>query len=152
MLINVRKGTETDSEVILRFTKKLAEFENLNCGLTEERLIELMSEPNGLCALIAEADGVPIGVMTYYFYKIATFAGKRVLYIEDVYIEEKFRDCGVGTKLFEKIKSIAGESDCARLEWKCLDWNTNAQNFYNKIGGKISDKGWLTYTIDKDNF
>ncbi len=44
-----------------------------------------MNEENGLNALIAENDGVPIGVMSYYFYKkIATFSGKRVLYIEDI--------------------------------------------------------------------
>ena len=153
MDISVRKAADKDADIIISYIKKLAEFEDLSesCKLTPDGLIELMNEPNGLGALIAEADGKPVGMMLYYFFRIATFSGKRVMYIEDVYIDEDMRRHGIGGILFDTAKNIAKEKDCTRLEWKCLDWNKNAIGFYKRIGGKTSD-GWLTYTIDKDNF
>lgn len=150
MSVILRKGTDTDSELIIGYLKKLAEYEKLSesCDITADKLLELMNEENGLHIVIAEQDGVPVGMMTWYTYKIATFSGRRVFYIEDVYIDSDKRGGGIGTALFDEAKRLANELGCARLEWKCLDWNISAQNFYGKVGGKISDDGWITYTIN----
>lgn len=150
MSVILRKGTDADTELIVGYLKKLAEYEKLGdvCNITEEALVKLMNEENGLHAVIAEKDSVPAGMMTWYLYKIATFSGRRVFYIEDVYIDESKRGGGIGTALFAEAERLASELDCARLEWKCLDWNKSAQGFYKKIGGNISDDGWLTYTIN----
>ncbi|MCI9409819.1 MAG: GNAT family N-acetyltransferase [Oscillospiraceae bacterium] len=150
MSVTLRKGTDADAELIIGYLKKLAEYEKLGdmCNITAEVLIKLMSEENGLHAVIAEQDGVPAGMMTWYVYKIATFSGRRVFYIEDVFIDESKRGEGIGSALFADAKRLAAELGCARLEWKCLDWNKSAQSFYEKIGGNLSDDGWLTYTIN----
>lgn len=150
MSVTLRKGTDADAELIIGYLKKLAEYEKLGdmCNITAEVLIKLMSEENGLHAVIAEQDGVPAGMMTWYVYKIATFSGRRVFYIEDVFIDESKRGEGIGSALFADAKRLAAEIGCARLEWKCLDWNKSAQSFYEKIGGNLSDDGWLTYTIN----
>lgn len=150
MSVTLRKGTDADAELIIGYLKKLAEYEKLGdmCNITAEVLIKLMSEENGLHAVIAEQDGVPAGMMIWYVYKIATFSGRRVFYIEDVFIDESKRGDGIGSALFADAKRLAAELGCARLEWKCLDWNKSAQSFYEKIGGNLSDDGWLTYTIN----
>lgn len=150
MNIILRNGTDDDAELIVGCLKKLAEYEKMGdiCNITPAALIKLMNEENGLHAVIAEQNGVPAGMMTWYTYKIATFSGRRVFYIEDVFIEDGKRGCGIGTVLFAEAKRLAEEIGCAKLEWKCLDWNTSAQKFYEKIGGKISDGGWLTYTME----
>ncbi len=150
MSVTLRKGTDADAELIIGYLKKLAEYEKLGdmCNITAEVLIKLMSEENGLHAVIAEQDGVPAGMMTWYVYKIATFSGRRVFYIEDVFIDESKRGEGIGSALIAEAKRLAAELGCARLEWKCLDWNKSAQSFYEKIGGNLSDDGWLTYTIN----
>lgn len=149
MDIILRNGTVADAELIVGCLKRLAEYEKMGdvCNITPAALIKLMNEENGLHAVIAEQDGVPVGMMTWYTYKIATFSGRRVFYIEDVFIEDDKRGGGIGTALFAEAKRLAEENGCARLEWKCLDRNTSAQKFYEKIGGKISDDGWLTYTV-----
>lgn len=105
----------------------------------------------GVNAVIAECNGKAVGMMLYYFFRIATFSGKRILYIEDIFIDENMRRNGIGNMFFDKAKEIAAKENCSRLEWKCLEWNKNAIAFYEKIGGKISD-GWLTYTIERENF
>ncbi len=149
MKISLYKATDGDSAVIAEFLKKLAEFEKLSefCNVTESQIRDLMNEPNGLNALITEDNGKTVGVMVYYFYKIATFSGKRILYIEDIFIEQEYRKCGIGQMMFEEIKSIGKQLDCNRIEWKCLDWNTSAQSFYEKVGGRCEKDEWLTYTI-----
>lgn len=149
MKIKLYKATESDSVIIAEFLKKLAEFEKLSdyCNVAESQILDLMNEPNDLNALIAEDNGKAVGVMVYYFYKIATFSGKRILYIEDIFIEQAYRKCGIGQMMFEEIKAIGKQLDCNRLEWKCLDWNTSAQSFYDKIGGILEKDEWLTYTI-----
>ena len=90
MSITLRKGTDADAALIVGYLKKLAEYEKLGdvCNITPEALTKLMNEENGLSVTIAEQDGIPVGIMTYYFYKIATFSGKRVMYIEDIFIDE----------------------------------------------------------------
>lgn len=146
----LRKGTDADADMIISYLKKLAEYEKLGhiCNITPEMLVTLMNEENGLNVIIAEQDGKPAGIMTWYMYKIATFSGKRVFYIEDVYIDEDKRGGGIGSLLFDKAKCLAKENNCARLEWKCLDWNRSARDFYEKTGGVVSKDEWLTYTID----
>ncbi|MCD7730943.1 MAG: GNAT family N-acetyltransferase [Oscillospiraceae bacterium] len=150
MRVILRKGTDADAGLIVSYLKKLAEYEKLGdlCNITEETLIKLLEEPNGLSAVIAEYDAAPVGFMTYYFYKIATFSGKRVMYIEDIFVDDAYRKCGIGGTMFDFATKIALENNCARLEWKCLDWNISAQKFYNKIGGNCSKDQWLTYTIE----
>lgn len=150
MNISVRKAQDKDSAAVISYMKKLAEYEKLGdvCNITEEALIALLNEPNGLNAVLAECDGITAGCMTYYFYKIATFSGKRVMYIEDVYVDEEYRRMGIGKLFFDYAKETAEKCGCSRLEWKCLKWNTSAQNFYENIGGQTSSDEWLTYTID----
>ena len=107
MDISLRKATGSDSAIIAAYLKKLAEFEKLSeyCNITGSQICDLMNEENGLNALIVENNSVPIGIMTYYFYKIATFSGKRVLYIEDVFIDPEYRRCGAGKMLFDTINT-----------------------------------------------
>lgn len=150
MNVFIRNAEDSDAAYIVSCLKKLAEFEKLGdaCNITPEALLKIMHEENGLSVRIAEADGKPAGIMTYYFYKIATFSGKRIMYIEDVFIEENLRRNGIGSIFFDEAKKICAKKNCSRIEWKCLDWNSSARCFYEKIGGTVSSNGWITYTIE----
>lgn len=150
MSVTLRNGTSGDAELIVGYLKKLADYEKLGdvCNITPDALVKLMNEENGLRAVIAEQNSVPAGMMTWYTYKIATFSGKRIFYIEDVFIDNDKRGEGIGTALFAEAERLAKELECARLEWKCLDWNIPARNFYEKTGAALSGSEWLTYTID----
>lgn len=153
MSFTVRKATEDDVQMLHKFIYELAEFEKLSemCTITIEELRNLMFEEKSLRAVIAEDDGVAVGMATYYFFKIATFSGKKVLYIEDLYIREDVRGKGFGTQIFDCLRNIAKEKNCSKIEWKCLDWNAPTISFYEKMGGNISD-GWLLYTLDEKDF
>ena len=147
--ITVRRADIADAPELSRLIYSLAEYEKKSdkCTATPESVAAMMKEPNGLLGIIAEADGKAVGMAVYSIYRLATFSGKRVLYIEDIYIEESFRGNGLGRRLFDEIIRTAKELQCIKIEWKCLSWNTPAQKFYHSIGGS-ADPEWLTYTLD----
>ena len=153
MSIVIRKAAEKDVETVHHFIHKLANFEELSdsCKITVDGLRKLMIDEKSLFALVAEVDGVPVGFAAYYFFKIATFSGKKVLYLEDLYVSPEYRHLKIGYEIVKMLKTVAKDEDCSRLEWKCLEWNKNAINFYEKIGAQASE-GWITYTIDSDKF
>lgn len=145
----VRNADVSDAPELCRLIRELAEYEKMSdvCSATPEGIREMMSEPNGLGGIIAEKYGKAVGMAVYSIYRLATFSGKRVFYIEDIFVEEAERGSGIGKMLFDKINKTAKALDCIKIEWKCLGWNSSAQAFYAKQGG-VSDDGWLTYTID----
>ena len=149
----VRNADVSDAPELCRLIRELAEYEKMSdvCSATPEGIREMMSEPNGLGGIIAEKDGIvsfnDLVENVYSIYRLATFSGKRVFYIEDIFVEEAERGSGIGKLLFDKINETAKALDCIKIEWKCLGWNSSAQAFYAKQGG-VSDDGWLTYTID----
>lgn len=147
--ITVRRADIADAPELSRLIHELAEYEKMSdkCTATPESVAAMMKEPSGLLGIIAEADGKAVGMAVYSIYRLATFSGKRVLYIEDIYVEENFRGNGLGRRLFDEIISTAKSIDCIKIEWKCLSWNTPAQKFYHSIGGS-ADPEWLTYTLD----
>ncbi|MGN1090717.1 MAG: GNAT family N-acetyltransferase [Huintestinicola sp.] len=147
--VTVRRADINDAETVSRLIHRLAEFENMGsrCDTDAMCIGQMMSEPFGLGAVIAECDGNAVGAAVYSFYRLATFSGRKVLYLEDLFIEEEFRHLGAGSMLFEELEKIGRELSCLKIEWKCLAWNENARAFYEKCGGS-SDENWLTYTLD----
>jgi len=73
-----------------------------------------------------------------YFYAYYTWSGK-CLYMDDLYVCDKYRGKGIGTMLINKVISYAKENDCYKLRWQVSDWNTPAINFYKSLGASIDE-------------
>jgi len=146
---SVRLAEISDSAELARLIHRVAEYEKMSdkCTADPESVARMMNEENGLRGIIAEKDGKAVGMAVFSLYKLATFSGKRVLYIEDIFVESEMRGLGIGKAIFDEIILTAQKLDCIKIEWKCLAWNTSARGFYEKAGG-ISDPEWLTYTLD----
>lgn len=144
--ITVKAADVSHCGIICSMTHELSEFEGFAdvCTLTEEALEKIMTEPNGIQAFIAFSGDEPAGMALFNTYRLATFSGRRVMYLEDLFVREKFRGQGVGGLLFKETERLAKELDCCKIEWKCLAWNENAKSFYSRHGG-VSDGEWLTY-------
>lgn len=75
-----------------------------------------------------------------YFNIFSTFKGKLGIYLEDLYVKEKYRSKGIGSKVFDYLKVIAKENNYCMLEWNCLKSNIPAMEFYKeKIKAKEMD-------------
>ncbi len=146
MNLRVRKARKQDSKEILRLIIELAKFEKLAppSKAAQQRLIGDAFSKNPPFRIILAFDGDKAVGYAFYFFTYSTFLAKRTLYLEDIYINDKYRGCGAGKKLMEELFDIAKKKKCGRLEWIVLDWNKNAIDFYDRLGAKHM-KNWFFY-------
>ncbi|MFT3977272.1 MAG: GNAT family N-acetyltransferase [Sphingomonas bacterium] len=151
MTVNIRPAAPSDCATILRFVRELAEYEREPDAVeaTGEMLhAALFSTPPAAEALIAERDGEPIG-FALFFHNFSTWAGKRGLYLEDLYVTPAARGSGAGKALLAHLAALAVDRDCARFEWSVLDWNTPAIDFYRAMGAQAMDE-WTVQRVSGD--
>ena len=99
--LEIRKGTIEDSEIILEFIKKLAEYEKLSHLVTAsvDKIQEsIFSGSSNVKTLIAFYEEQPVG-FALYFYNYSTFKAKKGLYLEDLFVDVEMRCKGFGKKL-----------------------------------------------------
>ena len=86
---------------------------------------------------VADLDDEPAG-FALFFHNYSTFLGRPGVYLEDLYVPERFRGRGVGIALLRDLARIAVERGCERLDWSVLDWNEPALGFYRQIGARAN--------------
>ena len=146
----IRPAAEQDAPILLSLIKELAVFEKLADKVfnSEDAVRETLFGPKAYAeAEIAYWDDEPAG-MVIFFHNYSTFLGKPGLYIEDLFVREKFRGRGIGKVLFLECARLAKERNCGRMEWVVLDWNP-ARVFYEKMGAYPLTE-WVIYRMDED--
>jgi GNAT superfamily N-acetyltransferase len=143
----VRPATENDFQSILELTKELALFEKAPEKVTNT--VEQMKQEKHLFgSYVAESNTGEIVGMALYFFAYYTWVGKS-LYLDDLYVKEKYRRHKIGSALLRKVFEVAKAENCNRVRWQVLDWNSNAIEMYRKSGATIDDE-WLNCDFDKD--
>jgi GNAT superfamily N-acetyltransferase len=146
--ITISQADESHIPLILRFIRQLAEFERLSSKVvaTEALLREsLFGERPKAEVLIAYFGEEPAG-FALFFHNFSTFSARAGIYLEDLFVEAKFRRQGVGKALLAHLAKLTQERNCARLEWAVLDWNTPAIRFYKKLGAESMDD-WTVFRV-----
>jgi GNAT superfamily N-acetyltransferase len=143
----LRFAEEKDTALVLEFIRGLAEYEHLldKVSATEEGLRKNLFEDKKAEAVICEYDGKPAG-FALFFHNFSTFLGKPGIYIEDLFVKPEMRGRGLGKLLLRFIARIAGDRDCGRLEWACLNWNEPSIAFYKSQGAAPLSE-WTTYRV-----
>ncbi|MBS1517320.1 MAG: GNAT family N-acetyltransferase [Bacteroidetes bacterium] len=144
--LKIRKARRTDKKSILRLVNELAEFEKLTPPdkNARNRLIkDAFSANPPFRVLLAEYENEVVGY-SFYFFTYSSFLAKRTLYLEDIYISEKYRNLGIGKSFFNELIKIAEKNKCGRMEWVVLDWNVSAIKFYEKLNAREL-KEWKTF-------
>lgn len=151
--ITVRKIKESDIALLADFMRQLNKYEGLGdkCIISEEAYRKMIFEEKCLFGLIAEMGGKAVGAALYYFYRISSLAGKKVLYLEELFVSPEERKKGVGKAVFDEIKKAAKEEKALRIEWKCLSDNPSLA-FYDKICERQNNSEWITYEIYFNKF
>ena len=148
--LTVRKANKDDIPLIQNMIKKLALYEKRPQDMTgsEEELDYWLFKRETAVALIAEYDCKAIGYAIYYPV-FGSFAAKAGVHLEDLLMEEEYRRRGFGKEFFYKIEELVKQEGYTRMEWSCLDWNTPAIDFYNKIGAdKEQGRKYFSYTCE----
>ncbi len=136
---NVRVATLADVGVVVELIRDLAVYEQLEhlATATPARLdVALFGDKPACECLIGEQDGEPVG-FALYFHNFSTFLCRKGLYLEDLFVRPTARGTGMGKLLLQQLARIAVERDCGRFEWSVLDWNVDAQAFYQRMGATM---------------
>ena len=146
--ISFRKAEKKDSALILTFIKAIAEYEKMSGQVLndESKINSLLFDKKVAEVIFLLLNDKEIG-FALYFYNYSTFVGKTTLYLEDLFIYEKYRHRGYGKLLFNELVNIAVENDCGRMEWTCLNWNKPSIKFYESLGS-VPMNEWTTYRLD----
>ena len=132
--IIIRTGAEQDYEQILALMKAFAHFQK-----TPEKLIvtleQMTADKDIFQCLVAEYNGTIIGFASFFF-GYYSWSGKG-LYLDDLYVTEKYRKANIGTKLLNSVIDVAKENDCKSVRWLVSRWNENAISFYKKTGAVV---------------
>lgn len=88
--------------------------------------------------VIAEVDGDPAG-MCLFFRSFSTWLGRPGVYIQDLYVEDKFRGLGIGAKLLRRVAAIVRDRGGVYMRLSVDTENFGAQDFYMRLEIKFSD-------------
>jgi GNAT superfamily N-acetyltransferase len=140
--IIIRKAIPGDEVAIMELVQELAEYEKEPDAVinTPEKLAVDLFEDKVCDCFVLEIDDVVRGMALYYI-SYSTWRG-RCLYLEDLYIQPKYRRDGFGQNLFSKLLEEAKELGVKRMDWQVLEWNEPAIEFYKKIGADLDPEWW----------
>jgi GNAT superfamily N-acetyltransferase len=98
--------------------------------------------------LLTDTDGTVAG-MALYFYNYSTWTGVPGIYLEDLFVKEKYRSKGYGVMLLKRLAKEVLKVDGKRLEWSCLDWNEPSLKFYQseRIGASKKEE-WVGLRVE----
>lgn len=137
MNISIRKSTEKDIPVIFNMIKEFATYLG-KADKVKISIDELIKEKDNYHCYLAENEkGDAIGY-AFYFYTYHTWTGKSI-YLDDLYVKEKYRRLSVGTILACALIDLARQTKCKSLRWQVLEWNKEAISFYKKLGATVGD-------------
>lgn len=149
MNITFNQAKREDVTTIYELIKQLAEYEHmLNevVGTIKQLEHYLFNEEKAHVIVVKDKDQA-IG-FALYFYTFSTFLCKPGMYLEDLFIIDKYRNKGIGHELIQYLASICVEESLQRLEWSCLDWNESSIQFYEQKLKANNQKEWLKYRLN----
>lgn len=150
----IRLATSSDASAILDLIRELAIFEREPDAvkISEVNIIDAAFGKNPwvfiYVAVRHGGENQVVGMALYYF-SFSTWKG-RSLHLEDLIVNEKFRNLGIGRALFQKIIEIAKNEQVGRMSWEVLEWNEPAIKLYESVGTHFY-KDWHLCRLFKED-
>jgi ribosomal protein S18 acetylase RimI-like enzyme len=96
-----------------------------------------MSENPDACMLVAEAQGIPVGLVLCTIHSspaLPLFVPRRYGHINELIVRESFQGQGIGQRLIQRIHEWAQEQGVAEIELDVYEFNTKARRLYEYLG------------------
>jgi GNAT superfamily N-acetyltransferase len=149
--VTLRDAVEADLPDVLRLVRGLAEYERLLHRMTATETDfarALFGSPPRAHAMLADAEQRPVGIALWY-YLLSTFTARPILFLEDIYVDPAHRGQGIGFAMFRRLATIARANNCLSMDWRVLNWNQPAIDFYRRIGARpMTD--WTVQQLDTE--
>jgi len=134
--LSIHPATRDHIPALLSLIRGLAAYEKKPHAVlaTEQDLLRDAFGPRPkFRALIADWRGEPAGYASFFHF-YSTYQGRSALFLEDLFVLDKFRGNGIGMALLSAVAKLAIDEGCFGLRWEVLDWNRPAIEFYEKLG------------------
>ena len=95
-------------------------------------------------AVVAERDEALIG-FSHYLFQRSTWLLNPQCYLQDLYVGEATRGCGVGRALIAAVVGAAKEAGAARVFWNTHETNAVARRLYDKVAERT---GFIQYRVE----
>ena len=92
----------------------------------------LGDDPRDFSCLVAERDGVLVG-LTHYLFHRHCWKIEEVCYLQDLYVDPAARGTGAGRALIEAVYAAADAKGAPAVWWLTQDFNTEARQLYDRI-------------------
>jgi len=135
MTIEYRDIQEEDKPRWLLLYQDYLEFYEATLSQESKEIIWnslLSKDVQGVVALV---DGEVVGFAHYHFQK-STWADSGHLYLEDLFVDPRFRNLGVARTLILAIENVARKEKCAEMYWITRESNSTARALYDSLANK----------------
>jgi GNAT superfamily N-acetyltransferase len=139
--VQIRDALREDAATIVGFLEALAAHDGheSDCRMTVDDVSRYgFDETRHFDVLIAEVDGTAAG-MALYYPAFSTWDAKPTLFLNDLFVDDRFRGFGLGRRLLSALARIALERGYSRLDWQVLRI-ARAVDFYRAIGAREVDE------------
>jgi GNAT superfamily N-acetyltransferase len=151
MSFQIRDATPLDIDQIYDYIHALAEYEKApeEAVLSKSDLSQSLfgQNPQVYCLLSVQDEQVT-GIAIWHL-NYSTWLGKHGIYLEDLFVDPKFRGQGHGKALLVRLAQICVERGYPRFSWWVLDWNKPSIDFYESLGAKAMDE-WTVFRVSGD--
>lgn len=134
----IRRAKESDFDEIVILLKEFSTFQ----GNSPEKVCitaqQMREDKHLFGCFVAVAENNDIVGFATHFFAYYSWTGK-VLYLDDLYVKEAFRQQGVGKCLLTAVIELAKEQSCKKVRWQVSRWNTHAIAFYKSLGTTIDE-------------
>ena len=141
MKLNIRQATESDCKKANEFLTKLIRDEkkydeNINEKCVVYSLYENLVKNSQNCILVAEVENKIIGYLFGYIKDNGDAYINKVARLEAMFIEEDYRQRGIGNDLIAAFKKWAIKQKVSYIELSVCNNNNQAISIYKKNGFK----------------
>ena len=94
--------------------------------MIEEELVQIMRSKEETIIVAVDEKSIIYGILIYKIKEIKNHINlqdSKILWVDDIGVNEKYRKNGIGKKLMEKAENIARLQKCNRLELNCWSFN-----------------------------
>lgn len=134
--ITIRHGTAADAETIhaalLGIARAVGELHKIKSTPDDIRRHGFGDRP-AFETLIAEAQGETAG-LCLFFPSFSTWRGCPGAYVQDLYVEDRFRGLGIGARLIRRTAALVRARGGRYLRLSVDTMNLGAQEFYMRLG------------------
>jgi len=138
--ITIRAAIPDDFTCVYTLIREFAVFQKTPEKVSITPAVMLADKDLFKCLVAENVDGKIVGFATFFF-AYYSWSGK-ALYLDDLYVQQPYRQQHTGMSLLNEVIRYARDADCKNIRWLVSSWNSKAIEFYKKLGA-VTDEGQI---------